>query len=257
MLIDTHVHLNDKRLTPLFGDVASSFQRDGLEAVINVGYDRPSSEKALSQAAETDNVYCALGVHPHDAKMYGDADGEYFLKQSAREKVVAIGEIGLDYYRDLSPREAQKEVFIKQLEVADAAGLPVIIHLRDAAGDMLEILKSHKSLYRNGIVLHCFSETPEYMKAAVRLGAYISFAGPVTFANSRHAVECAKLVPDDRFLIETDCPYLAPEPKRGQMNIPAYVRYVAQRLAEIRKVDFEEIERQSANNAKALFKKIR
>ena len=257
MLIDTHVHLNDKRFADSYKGIVSDFEKDGIGAVINVGFDRKSSETALTQAAEFERVFCALGVHPHDSKDYTDADGEYFLKGCQHgQKAVAIGEIGLDYHYDLSPRETQKAAFVKQLEVADAAALPVIIHLREAAGDMLELLKAHRARLKNGFVMHCFSETPEYMRETLNLGAFVSFAGPVTFRNARHAVECARLVPRDRFLIETDCPYLAPEPKRGQMNIPAYVRYVAEKLAEIRGAAFEEIEKQSAANAKALFKRL-
>ena len=255
MLIDTHVHLNDKRFADGYRGIISDFERDGIGAVINVGFDRPSSEEALRQAVENERVYCALGVHPHDSKDYTDADGEWFVLPHG-SKVVAIGEIGLDYHYDLSPREKQKAAFIKQLEVADAAGLPVIIHLREAAGDMLDILKTNRARLKNGFVMHCFSETPEYMREVLNLGAYISFAGPVTFSNARYAAECARLVPQDRFFVETDCPYLAPVPKRGQMNIPAYVRYVAEKIAEIRGTAFEEIERQSAANAKMLFKKL-
>ena len=254
-MIDTHVHLNDKRFAETCKDIVAAFEKDELEAVINVGYDRESSEKAFKQAREFERVYCALGVHPHDSKDYTDNDGEWFVLPHG-SKVAAIGEIGLDYHYDFSPREKQKEAFIKQLEVADTARLPVIIHLREAAGDMLAILKENKARLKNGFVMHCFSETPEYMKEALRLGAYISFAGPVTFNNARYAVECAKLVPQDRFLIETDCPYLAPAPHRGQTNIPAYVRYVAEKLAEIRGVPFGETERQSTANAKRLFNKI-
>ena len=271
MLIDTHVHLNDKRFNETYRDIISSFPKDGIEAVINVGYDRKSSEKALRLAVEFERVYCSLGIHPHDSRFYTDADGEWFLQRgtggcaiktahtapSPCVKVVAIGEIGLDYHYDFSPREKQREAFVKQLEVAEAAGLPVIVHLREAAGDMLSILKENKSRLKHGLVMHCFSETPEYMKECLRLGAYISFAGPVTFHNARYAVECAKQVPADRFLIETDCPYLAPVPHRGQLNLPAYVLYVAEKLSELRGIAFEEIERQSTVNAKMLFPRLK
>ncbi len=257
MLIDSHVHLNDRRYLDSYRDIAAAFKADGIEAVINVAFDRASAETAVSQAKELDGVYAALAVHPHDSKDYTDKDGGWFLSQSKEKKVVAIGEIGLDYHYDLSPREVQRAVFIKQLEVAAAAALPVIIHLREAAADMLDILKKHKTLLKNGIVLHCFSESPEYMREVLRLGAYISFAGPLTFKNARMAVECAKEVPNDRFLIETDCPYLTPEPHRGKINMPAYVRFVAEKLAEIRGVRFEELAAQSVRNTKALFTKIK
>ena len=257
MLIDSHVHLNDERYADTCRDIVSAFPRDGIDAVINVAYSRKSAEIALAQAREFDRVYAALSVHPHDSKDYTKEDGDWFLQQSADKKVVAIGEIGLDYHYDLSPRDTQRAVLIKQLEIADAAGLPVIIHLREAAGDMLDILKKHKSLYKNGIVMHCFSETAEYMREVLRLDAYISFAGPLTFKNARHAVECAKEVPQGRFLIETDCPYLTPEPYRGKMNMPAYVRFVAEKLAEIRQVSFETIAEQSTANTLSLFKKMK
>jgi TatD DNase family protein len=250
------VHLNDKRYSDTADEIVAGFAAAGLEAAIDIAYDRASAERALEQARRYAPVYCALGVHPHDGKDYTDADGDWFLRESRDPKVVAIGEIGLDYHYDLSPRPAQRDAFIRQLHVAEKAGLPVIIHLREAAGEMLDLLKAHKNLYRHGLVLHCFSETREYAREVLNLGAYISFAGPLTFKKAEKAAEVARYVPADRYLIETDCPYLTPEPHRGELNQPAYVRFVAERLAALRNVPFETVETEAAGNARVLFRKL-
>ncbi|GHV02204.1 hydrolase TatD [Clostridia bacterium] len=255
-MIDTHVHLNDKRYENRADDIVAGFPAAGLSAAVNIAYDRPSAEHALAQAQKYAPVYCALGVHPHDSKEYTDADGDYFLLKSKDPKTVAIGEIGLDYHYDLSPRPAQREAFIKQLHIADKAGLPVIIHLREAAGEMLDLLQAHKSLYSHGLVLHCFSESREYAREVLNLGAYISFAGPLTFKKAEKTAEVARFVPADRYLIETDCPYLTPEPHRGETNEPAYVRFVAEKLSVLRGVPFAQIEQETTENAEAIFKKL-
>lgn len=254
MLIDTHVHLNDRRYEGRVGDIVAAFPAQGLEAVVNVSYDRESSEAAVRQAAEYTAVYAAVGVHPHDSKSFTDADGDYFLAQCRENpKVVAIGEIGLDYHYDHSPRDVQREIFVRQIELAFNAKKPVILHLREAAGEMLEILKENKSRLGCGFVLHCFSESKEYAREALNLGAHISFAGPVTFKNAVKTVEVAAYVPDDRFFAETDCPYLTPEPFRGQLNEPKNVRYVAQKIAAIRGTDLEALTELTTANAKRFF----
>jgi len=255
-VIDTHAHLNDKRYAGRVDQIVAGFAAANLEAVINVSYDRKSAEKAAMQAERFERVWCAVGVHPHDSKDYTDADGEYFLLKAKDKKAVAIGEIGLDYHYDFSPRPAQKEAFVKQLYIADKAELPVIIHLREAAGDMLDILKAHRNLYRRGIVMHCFLESTEYAREVLNLGAYISFAGPVTFKNAVKTVEAARYVPADRYLIETDCPYLTPEPHRGQLNESAFVRHVLEKLADIRGIPVEVAEEETTANAHTLFHKL-
>jgi TatD DNase family protein len=256
-VIDTHVHLNDVRFDGSGEGIIAAFARDGLRAAVNIGTDRPSSEKAVAMARRHERLYCAVGVHPHDSRDFNEEDGEYFLRVSAEKKVVAIGEIGLDYHYDLSPRPVQREVFVRQMELARRAALPVIIHLRDAAEDMLDILCANRELYARGLVIHCFSEDREYAGKLLDLGAYISFSGSVTFKGSVKVREAARYVPADRFLIETDCPYLTPEPHRGKPNVPAYVRHVAEKLAEVRGTDFGAIERQSTENALRCFEKLR
>lgn len=251
MLIDTHAHLNDERLQPFLPEIVASMPEKELEAIINVGYDRPSSELAVKYADENKALYAAVGIHPHDAKNATEADYSYFESVSTNEKVVAIGEIGLDFYYDLSDREVQKEVFIKELELAHSVKLPVVMHVRDAYGLALEILKEHKNLLEYGGVMHCYAGSKELLKEFVDLGLYASFGGVITFKNFGRA-EVVKSCPKDRLLLETDCPYMTPVPHRGKTNLPEYVSLVRDKIQEWREdIDVEEI---TTQNAKRLFK---
>ena len=201
MIIDTHAHLNDERLYPIRADIVSSMERNGLEAIINVGYDRPSSELALSIAEEYENLYAVVGIHPHDAKSATIDDYRYFESISANKKVVALGEIGLDFYYDLSDRDVQKKVFVEQLELAHSLKLPVVMHVRDAYGLALEILKENKRFLEHGGVMHCYAGSKELLKDFVDLGLYASFGGVITFKNFQKA-EVVKSCPEDRLLLE-------------------------------------------------------
>ena len=250
MLIDTHAHLNDERLRPLISEIMGSMQEKGLGAIINVGYDRPSSELALNQAKEYDNLYAVVGIHPHDAKAQTADDYLFFERASADKKVVAIGEIGLDFYYDLSDRDVQKRVFIEQLELAHSLKLPVVMHVRDAYGLALEILKENKRFLEYSGVMHCYAGSKELLKDFVDLGLYASFGGVTTFKNFGKA-DVVKSCPKDRLLLETDCPYMTPVPYRGKTNLPEYVTLVRDKIQEWR--DDVDVESITTQNARRLF----
>ncbi|KYH33818.1 TatD family hydrolase [Neomoorella mulderi] len=251
-LIDSHAHLNDPAFAADLAGVLGRLQEAGVVAVINVGYDVSSSRRAVEQAHAWPFIYAAVAVHPHDAATF-DAEAEAVIGGLARDsRVVAIGETGLDYYRNLSPRQRQQEVFRWHLELARALRLPVIIHDRDAHGDTLQILKKAGPFPAGG-VLHCFSGSWEMARECLEMGFYISFAGPVTFKNATKLREIAVRVPLERLLIETDCPYLTPEPHRGRRNEPAYVGLVADAIAAARGLVPEAVSEATAANARRLF----
>ena len=251
MIIDTHAHLNDERLVPLAQEIMGTMQEKGLGAIINVGYDRPSSELALKQAREYENLYAVVGIHPHDAKAQTQDDYRYFESVSQDKKVVAIGEIGLDFYYDLSDRDVQKRVFVEQLELAHALKLPVVMHVRDAYGLALEILKENKRFLEYSGVMHCYAGSKELLKEFVDLGLYASFGGVTTFKNFGKA-EVVKYCPSDRLLLETDCPYMTPVPYRGKTNMPEYIILVRDKIQEWR--DDVDVESVTTRNARSLFK---
>ena len=253
MLIDSHAHLDDERFDRDRERLIESLRENGIDLVINPGDDLQSSIKAVALAEKYENIYAAVGVHPHAAKEMDDATIGILKSFANREKVIAIGEIGLDYYYDNSPRDIQRQRFIEQLNLAKEVDLPVIIHSRSAAGETFEILKEAQDGNLEG-VLHCYSGSVEMAIEYIKLGFYISIAGPITFKNSRVAKEVAKAVPLDKLLIETDSPYLTPEPYRGKRNEPIYVRYVAGTIAEAKGLSFEEIAKATAENAKKLFR---
>ncbi len=252
MLIDSHAHLDDRRFDKDRDEIIKSLEEAGVELVINPGADVSSSIKAVALAEKYPNIYAAVGVHPHDAKTMDENTIGLLRSFTKREKVVAIGEIGLDYHYDNSPRDVQRKRFREQLALAKEVGLPVIIHSRDAAKDTYDILEEAQDGSLKG-VMHCYSGSIEMAMEYIKLGFYISLAGPVTFKNARVAKEVAKAVPIDRLLIETDAPYLTPEPYRGKRNEPVYVRYVAGTIAELRGMTFEEVAKKTAENTKRLF----
>lgn len=253
MLIDSHAHLDDRRFDKDRDKIISSLKDSGVDIVINPGADLQTSIKAVSLAEEYDNIYAAVGVHPHSAKEMDDSTVAVLKSFTNREKVVAVGEIGLDYHYDNSPRDIQRKRFVEQLNMAKEVDLPVIIHSRSAAGDTFDILKEAQDGNLEG-VLHCYSGSIEMALEYIKLGFYISIAGPVTFKNARILKEVAKTVSLDKLLIETDAPYLTPEPYRGKRNEPIYVRYVAGTIAEIKGLTFEEVAKATAENTKRLFR---
>ncbi|MDA8214114.1 MAG: YchF/TatD family DNA exonuclease [Nitrospiraceae bacterium] len=261
-MIDTHCHLEMKPYDPDREDVIKRAREAGLEAVITIGSDFEGCKGAVALAEKYDFIYATVGIHPHDAKDFSE-DIFNQIKRWATPphpplskggqrggKIVAIGEIGLDYHYDHSPRDIQKDVFKKQLYYAKEINLPVIIHSREAKKDTLKILE--ESGITKG-VMHCFSGDMEMAERTMAMGFYISIAGPVTFKNAAKLREIVKAIPDDYLLIETDAPYLTPEPLRGKRNEPAFVVHTAKFIAELRGISLEDIDRITTVNAKRLF----
>ena len=254
MLIDTHAHLN----MPEYMDLTEVLERaaaSGVLAIINVGFDLPSSKAAVKLSDSYEQLFSAVGIHPHDAGKVKDADFEELKKLAENPKVVAIGESGLDLYRNLSPKESQVELFVRHIALAQRLDLPLIVHSRDAHEETLRILHENNKGFLKG-VMHCFSGDKRIAQLSLDLGFYISFAGPLTFKNAHEAREVAKFVPIDKMLIETDCPYLAPDPFRGQRNEPSYMVKTAAKLAEVRGFSLEDLSERLTQNAKSLFTKL-
>jgi len=250
MLFDTHTHLDDKKFDNDREDVISSLKEQGISLAVNVGADIKSSKASILLAEKYDFIYAAVGVHPSDTKGLTDDDISLLEEMTRHEKVVAIGEIGLDYYWDEPEREIQKEWFLKQLLLAKKLNMPYIVHDRDAHADTLEIIK--RCDYTNG-VMHCFSGSAQMAQEVVKMGMYVSLSGTVTFKNAKAVKEVAKVVPIERLLIETDSPYLTPEPFRGQRNNTAYVKYTAEEIAKIRGLSFEDVARITMENGKRFY----
>ncbi len=251
-LFDSHCHLDDEKFNEDRAETIARLREGGVERCVCVGSDLPSSRRCVALAEQYPFIYAAAGVHPHEAK---DAPADYLdqLKTLlAHPKVMALGEIGLDYYYDLSPRDVQKRVVQEQLDLACDTDMPVIFHIRDAHGDMFDILRSRSRLPAG--VIHCCSASAEMVREYLKMGFYISFAGPITFKNAAGPVFASQAVPLDRLLIETDSPYLAPVPLRGRRNEPANVRYVLEKQAEIHGVPPEELAEITFRNACALYR---
>ena len=257
MLIDTHVHLDDPRYDP---DREAMFQRAqdaGVERFITIGCDLSTSYSAVRLATERPNVYATIGVHPHEVKRI-ESNWYAELSQLAQQpKVVAFGEIGLDYHYDHSPREVQRQRFREQIGLAQSLNLPLVIHTREAQDDTMAVLREEHAETAGG-VFHCFSEDLPFAKQALDLGFYLSFSGIITFRNATQLREVIRFVPDDRLLIETDAPYLTPIPFRGKRNESAYVTYVAEEIAKIKYGDsptgVTRVAELTTQNARQLFK---
>lgn len=267
-LIDSHCHIDGESFDDDRDEVVRRATNAGVAAMLNVGTGDPHSDdfrRAVSVAEKYENVFASVGVHPHDAKLYDDRAEEHLIELARSEKVIAWGEIGLDYYYDHSPRDVQREVFRRQIRVAKTLDLPVIIHSRDADDETVEILTEEFS--RNGDIpvrnleeadrnvrvplrgiMHCFGGTPAMAEALMPLGFLISFAGNVTFKKAENLRDAARVVPLDRLLVETDCPFLTPIPFRGKRNEPAYVEHTARFLAELYGVSYETLAKQTTQN---------
>ena len=252
MLFDSHAHYDDEAFVSDQAEILSQMKENGVGRILNVGADMPSSRRSVALSKEYDFIYAAVGIHPHDAKCASEEAMEELRQMSCEEKVVAIGEIGLDYHYDLSERSVQKEWFARQLSLSHELDLPFIIHEREAVKDTLDIIRAGE--ISQGGVFHCFSESKEVMREVLSMGLYVAFGGVLTFKNSVKAVEAASEVPLDRFLLETDCPYLAPVPYRGKRNSSLYLHKVAEKFAEIRGLSVEEVEQRSWQNACRLFR---
>lgn len=251
-LIDTHAHLTDGRFQGDLPQVLTRAEEAGISAIINVGFDLASSQAAMALAKLYPRMYTAVGIHPHDAQKATCGALQTIRSLAGQGSAVAIGEIGLDYHYNHSSASAQIEAFRQQLRLARELALPVIVHDRDAHEEVLAILRQEAAGVVTG-VMHCFSGNADYALRCVDLGFYISLAGPVTFKNAGDLPAVAKVVPTERLVLETDAPYLAPVPYRGQRNEPAYVRAVAQKIAEIREMPLTELANATTANAIKLF----
>jgi TatD DNase family protein len=252
MFFDSHVHLN---LAPLRDEVDAVIARagaSGVEGMVVVGIDLETSREAADLAARFPACHATAGIHPHEAGDVSDGDLEGLRELLDSGRFVAVGEAGLDYYRDRSPRDAQQRVFRAQIEMALERRLPLVLHVRDAHEDALAILGEHAGPELRG-VMHCFGGGPEEAERSLELGLHVSFAGPITFPKADRTREAAAAVPLERTLIETDCPFLAPQPIRGRTNEPAAVRWVADAQARLRDRSLEDVARITRENAHRLF----
>jgi len=259
-LIDTHAHLDFHQFDADRPAVLERARSAGVELLVNVGADLASSRRAVKLAEQYEPIFAAVGMHPHDAVKLDGATLAELRDLAQQTKVVAVGEIGLDFYRDLSPRDVQRRAFQAQLAWAAKLGKPVIIHDRDAHAEIIEILAdwaaelSDSPLAGRLGVLHTFSGDAAMAERAIDLGFYISLSGPVTYPNARKLPDIVRALPLERLLVETDCPFLAPHPHRGKRNEPAYVRLVAERIAELKSMSFDDLATATTANARRLFR---
>lgn len=256
MVVDSHCHLDFEEFGGSTGDVIARATDAGVGLIVTIATRLSTVSKTLAIAEQFPNVYCSVGVHPHNAASEGTFSASHFVELAQHNKVVAIGETGLDYHYNFSPRDVQERGFRIQIEAARQTGLPLIVHSREAEQDTARVLEDE--LKRGPFVplLHCFSSGIELAKRGLALGAYISFSGILTFKNAASISAAAEISPEDRLLVETDAPYLAPSPLRGKINEPAFVVHTLRKLAEIRKVGEAEMARTTNRNFFRLFSKI-
>lgn len=259
-LFDSHAHYNDEKFDIDRFDLIKYIYKEGnVTKITNVGYNLESSKKAIEIAKKIEYIYATIGVSPNDIPDTIEKwnkqiiELEDILKNGIKEnKIVAIGEIGLDYYWNKNNKELQKDIFISQIILANTYNLPIVIHTREAVNDTIDILKNKVNVNKKGI-FHCCPQNKELIKQALDLGFYISFAGPITFKNSKNAEEVCKMVPLDKLLIETDSPYLTPEPNRGERNNSSNIKYIAKKIADFKGVTMEEIARITYENASHIY----
>lgn len=251
MIFDSHAHYDSKQFEEDRDQLLNSMQENGIGTIVNVAADWDSVTEVPELAEKYSFVYAAVGLHPDEVGDLNEERFEFLKVQCQKKKVVAVGEIGLDYYWDNESHDIQKKWFIRQLELARELDLPVIIHSRDAAEDTLKIMKEHAQGLRG--VIHCFSYSKELAEEYVKMGFYIGIGGVMTFKNGKKLKEIAATIPLDRILLETDCPYLAPEPHRGKRNSSLYIPHIAQEIADLRGITYEEVVAQTEINGKTLF----
>jgi TatD DNase family protein len=252
MLFDTHTHLNAEQFEEDYKEVIERAREAGVSKMVVVGFDQPTIKKAMALIEQYDELYASVGWHPVDAIDLTEKDLDWIEALAKHPKVVALGEMGLDYHWDKSPVDIQKEVFRVQIQLAKKLKLPIIIHNREATQDIIQILDEEGAKDVGGI-MHCFSADWEAAKQCLDMNFHISFGGPVTFKNAESTREVAKKIPLDRLLVETDCPYLSPHPFRGKRNEPARVRLVAEQLADLKGISLEELAQITTQNANRLF----
>ena len=258
ILVDSHCHIDGEQFDADRDEVVQRAKDAGVEMMLTVGTGNPHDgeiERAVRCAEKYANVYASVGVHPHDAKLYDDAAENHLIELAKHEKVIAWGEIGLDFYYDHSPREVQFDAFRRQIKVARQLNLPIIIHSRDADDETVEVLTQECSQKDfPGGIMHCFGGTAAMAEDLMKIGFMISFAGNVTFKKAENLRDAAKVVPLDKLLIETDCPFLAPIPNRGKRNEPAFVVHTAQFLADLHGIEIEKLANQTTQNFTNFFK---
>ena len=251
MIFDTHAHYDDDAFEEDRDSLLQSMKEGGIGNIVDIGADMESSRKALELSRRYEYMYCAVGVHPSEVNGLMEQDMETLKEWCQEEKVVAVGEIGLDYHYPDTDKDLQKKWFIRQLELAGKVGLPVVIHSRDAAADTLEIMKE----YGQGLggVIHCFSYTKETAAEYLKMGYYFGIGGVLTYKNAKKLVEAVEYLPMEKIVLETDCPYLSPEPFRGKRNSSLNLIYVARKLAELKNLPYEGVVRITTENAKRMY----
>ena len=251
MIIDTHMHLYDNKYDDIREEVIKEALDMGVEKMIAVGFDYASSREAIELANRYDFIYAAIGLHPSEVQKESDHNLSWIYELAKNKKVIAIGEIGLDYYWDKTYVDLQKEFFHRQIEIAKDLNLPIIIHSRDASFDSFVVVSKHPGVVG---VFHCYSGSLEMAERLIKLGYYIGVGGVLTFKNSKEIKRVVEGISLDSILSETDSPYLAPHPHRGELNHPGYTKYVVEKIAEIKNIDFLEVTKKLEENAYRLFK---
>lgn len=251
-LVDTHAHLDSNRFNRDREEVMKRAWEAGLEYIINIGADIKSSQHSVQMSKKYAKIYATVGIHPHDADKLNEKTEKVLRELVQEEKVVAIGEIGLDYHYDNSPRDVQRNALRRQLTLAREVNLPVVIHNRESDQDMLKILKE-EGIDEPGGIFHCFSSGLEMAREVLDMGLYLAFGGVITFKNASELRRVVEMVPLDRILLETDSPYLTPEPHRGRRNEPAYVRFVAEKIGKIKKLSLDRVAEITTENARAVY----
>ena len=248
---DSHAHYNDEKFKQDRDELINNIYNEGVTRIINAGYSLESSKDAIKIAENYDFMNVIVGISPNDIDDFKQENLREIEELAKNKKVVAIGEIGLDYYWNKDNKESQKQIFISQIGIANKLNLPIVIHTREAIYDTLEILKNNNCNKKG--VFHCCPLNVDLVREGLKLGFYISFAGPITFKNSKNASEIIKMVPLDKMLIETDSPYLSPEPLRGKRNDSRNLKYMAQKIADVKGISLEEVAKVTYSNAKTIF----
>lgn len=254
-MIDTHLHLDDEKLRDGVDEIYNAFDEHGIEFAINNSCDLGTMLAGVELAERYEKVFATVGMHPHESKHFDAAFAQKMTQLADNPKVVAVGEIGLDYFYDLSDRATQRDVFAEQLEIADKLHLPVTLHVRDAYGDAWDILSAQKKYLNSGVLWHCYSGSAELARQAVRLGHYFAFGGAITFKNAKKE-DVFQAIPMDRVMSETDSPYMSPEPLRGRVNTPLNVPIIVTKMASFYGAPIEQMEAQIRDNALRFFPKI-
>ena len=250
MIFDTHAHFDDEKFNLDRDNVLADLKNHDISFVLNAGCDIKTSQNSVKLAEKYDFIYASVGFHPHSADECDDNALEHIREMAKHEKVLAIGEVGLDYYYDNSPREIQKIVFAKHIELANELNMPVIVHDRDAHKDCIDIISANPP---KKLVYHCYSGSVEYAEILVKMGYKMSFGGAITFNNGKVAREVIKAIPMENIMLETDCPYLTPVPHRGKRNDSRYLNLVAEKIAEIKGISYEKVCEITMKNAKLFF----